>query len=1050
MTIYDITSEIFPLKLTKTGHAWLLSLIGPMFKEYEPQLIIALIHPSFINENKELLEKFDITSATIDLLEELGKRAFDFAVAHHGILHGNISVSDFQIFKKYASSLIITKLSPHIDLSEIGFFGNGELTPLRNTINEQTENQKKIALGFINRIFGILSIYNNYEKVYSIIGDIIGQSAQINKGDYKTEIQNYFQSKKMLPPEYIFIAEKGPDHEKEFTIVLQAKDGTSIQGIGRSKKEACTNAAKSYLEKYLPNLLEKNNIHLNKESYLSKINIIPVQHIEFVSKLASQFGIDKKWYFLFSQALTTKSYINEHPFEKLIDNQSLSMLGAYILEFLISNQFVQYSLNDLVSQEFTSAQVTTLFCNSSSIRNGYEILDLENGILLGKGEKLSERTETIKSDIFQAIIGASFLASDSFECMTKKFPLELSNWIENFFNLLIEKNDSEGKNIIDSKSTFQKFCQAILIKSPLYTSSKFGPDHKSTYRTSVKLTSNIFENMECTLSVGEERSKKKSEKKLAEKAIEIINTINCIPGYEWRTLLKRNSSHSYWDFIYFILLHEFQVIRTNKKTFTKWASYGFLGAKCLQSNNFSEYLDWITVVQDLLIERNVTFNEEFVLEYYACLPKDHKNSLDEVIYESIDVIRDFINSIDLENNHEDIRHTDEFRLLLNLAKITKTLSSKRTISDLYEVLEDYKFLRKDKLKNIEFCISETEIAFSEYEGTFISMLDCIFVLIGFSQITKISFEIPNQRKNEFVIKINMIWTQNNMSELIHSIDHDVLWKFFKLTFPILNIAFNENELLFHFIRFPNKELLQFGLSAINIFISENTLLQSEYQMIGKLLHELKNQLLGYQTCIIQSQEFHTSRTDQYKFKYEASKYLDNSKKKLLPLTLIKKFVGEPVFEEIEINGFFRTYISSKIIEAPSNIRLEMPKSNETCVFTTAIDYLQSILDNIIKNSIEAMPGGGSIFIEWVYDEKQKELLLEVSDNGNGIPEELENSLKQGATIKSTKEQGSGIGIMSIYQFSRKLEGKADFFTNKHGTTWEIQIPNKEFEDESVW
>ena len=62
--------------------------------------------------------------------------------------------------------------------------------------------------------------------------------------DYKTLLQELFQSKFHVIPNYEILSGKGPDHNKKFEIAVKLKDEIVGIGAGTSKKEAEKNAAR--------------------------------------------------------------------------------------------------------------------------------------------------------------------------------------------------------------------------------------------------------------------------------------------------------------------------------------------------------------------------------------------------------------------------------------------------------------------------------------------------------------------------------------------------------------------------------------------------------------------------------------------------------------------------------------------------------------------------------------------------------------------------------------------------------------------------------------
>lgn len=68
-------------------------------------------------------------------------------------------------------------------------------------------------------------------------------------GDYKTQLQEIVQKDPDSVIEYKIVAEKGPDHDKEFTAQVFVNNMLKGEGSGKTKKEAEQNAALYFLRK---------------------------------------------------------------------------------------------------------------------------------------------------------------------------------------------------------------------------------------------------------------------------------------------------------------------------------------------------------------------------------------------------------------------------------------------------------------------------------------------------------------------------------------------------------------------------------------------------------------------------------------------------------------------------------------------------------------------------------------------------------------------------------------------------------------------------------
>ena len=86
--------------------------------------------------------------------------------------------------------------------------------------------------------FIIKNLQETIEKAYKGLG----------VKDYKTILQEKLQEKGEVQIEYKVVDEKGPDHEKIFTVELKCDGKILTKGKGKNKKEAEMMAAKKALE----------------------------------------------------------------------------------------------------------------------------------------------------------------------------------------------------------------------------------------------------------------------------------------------------------------------------------------------------------------------------------------------------------------------------------------------------------------------------------------------------------------------------------------------------------------------------------------------------------------------------------------------------------------------------------------------------------------------------------------------------------------------------------------------------------------------------------
>ena len=99
--------------------------------------------------------------------------------------------------------------------------------------------------------------------------------------------------------------------------------------------------------------------------------------------------------------------------------------------------------------------------------------------------------------------------------------------------------------------------------------------------------------------------------------------------------------------------------------------------------------------------------------------------------------------------------------------------------------------------------------------------------------------------------------------------------------------------------------------------------------------------------------------------------------------------------------------------------------------------LDQIVCNLLKNAVEILPEGGTIIFN-MYQEAQY-LIVEVSDNGPGIPPDIRNKLFD--PFFTTKPNGTGLGLWLVYRLVQSMEGIIEVKSELgQGTTFIIAIP----------
>ncbi len=141
---------------------------------------------------------------------------------------------------------------------------------------------------------------------------------------------------------------------------------------------------------------------------------------------------------------------------------------------------------------------------------------------------------------------------------------------------------------------------------------------------------------------------------------------------------------------------------------------------------------------------------------------------------------------------------------------------------------------------------------------------------------------------------------------------------------------------------------------------------------------------------------------------------------------------------------------------PSGVELRVGLCRQPAIVKADRVQIQQILLNLVLNSRDAMPDGGSLAIELrptegqsSPGEKQKSpaaaphhfFELKVSDTGRGIPEEMQPKVFEPFVTTKSSAGGTGLGLSTVAEIVKRHGGSIDLSSqNGSGTTFVIRLP----------
>jgi ribonuclease-3 len=210
--------------------------------EKKDLLVLSLIHRSFVNEHR------DIAGQHNERLEFLGDSVLGLVMADY-LYHRLPSYPEGQLSQlrsKLVDANSCAQYLQKLGLGEYILLGRGE---------KMSEGRAKISIqadvfeALLGAIYldGGLSITKSFffchfeQEIEAVIGS--------PPRNYKAELQDFSQKKFQKTPTYKVVEESGPDHAKNFHVMVFVDEKEAGIGMGVTKKEAEQRAAFDALSK---------------------------------------------------------------------------------------------------------------------------------------------------------------------------------------------------------------------------------------------------------------------------------------------------------------------------------------------------------------------------------------------------------------------------------------------------------------------------------------------------------------------------------------------------------------------------------------------------------------------------------------------------------------------------------------------------------------------------------------------------------------------------------------------------------------------------------
>ncbi|MFI2187608.1 ATP-binding protein [Streptomyces sioyaensis] len=945
-------------------------------------IAVALVHSSYLYRNRETLP--GVTRALLEALNRLGDAFLQKTVAAESYRNATSPTSG--TMSKDAAGIVFafpawTTAQKWLRESAAvsGGIDRGALTP-------------KITASLCRQVIGVLCLAGEEEVARRLLDDHIAtqhREMESSISDPKTVLYEVLGND-AIAYEY---ERRGPDHAVEFQAMVTDTRRRTGKGYGRSKKAAAHQAALDFLRRHMPQVFATRNGATTQRGPAREI-LAPYAHVQTVRHLQNLFALPATSRPLLSQALVHSSwaYENRAQLEKFHqqDYQVLAYLGSRALIYEHVLAATRHVIVD-PPDEFAFNTLPNDIYNTACQQTG-----LVSGLLLGAGQRSLGIPVEVGADTFQAVIGAVSVVGDFQGALADRWPTEWSR----VWQLVAPT----APRPVDPTTRLGRAASAMKLHVT-YEFRESGPDHLRRYTAVAILDSaalGVCFRVEGAAVLGKTPAKHSAS--LA--ALGVLDRLadgspaRSFDGAdEWDLSLAR-----------FLLAQQAVVLDMAPVPTQRWIDTGLFGLHL--ASNISVLLKWAVGVDELLslgfsLQPGSHLRDAFRKAVEE--PADTDHTLDTALARAMDTVEQVETPEDLTPAH--VQH------LVQLCDVYRCIGSDDPDIFLPDLVDDWRILHRGRLK------TTAHPPIVQLSGRERAVLDAALstLLAGGEEVSA-----------EFVAARPLHLRFRSCQQPLRAIKEDLcaLWSSASRTTTV-KATEHGFEVVVTTPELPSKP----GAIAGAVMAALRPSPEPYRAAVADLLHDLKNQLVAARLAGSEPAEGRTARLQQ---QLTASRHLDQAHALALRLRAATSMLTPAGSESVELGGFLRHYAGAALTRIPPSISLSIPDARSAVHVALDARALTAVLDNLVGNAMEALRDGGAITLAWTADEY--EAVVEIADNGPGLPPEVATALNTGKRVRSTKPGGNGLGLLGVRSLLAHAGGQLSLAPTTSGAVWLVTLP----------
>lgn len=228
--------------------------------------------------------------------------------------------------------------------------------------------------------------------------------------------------------------------------------------------------------------------------------------------------------------------------------------------------------------------------------------------------------------------------------------------------------------------------------------------------------------------------------------------------------------------------------------------------------------------------------------------------------------------------------------------------------------------------------------------------------------------------------------------------------------------------------------------------------QDKMMSLGRLaasvVHEINNPLSGIlnyarlMTRVLDRGRLTGGQAEKFRRYLELVENESNRCSRIVSSLLAFSRRSEPEFKDADVSDLInRSILLSRHKLELQGISLNTALDPDVPAIQGDINQLQQCVINLIFNAIDAMPGGGELFISSAFDRSEGQVTITVRDTGQGIaPENLEHIFEPFFTTKK-EGYGVGLGLSTVHGIIQRHNGIVEVKSHPgQGVAFIIKLP----------